>query len=235
MPRCRGSAAEIGLHQQREAGAVDTVADPGLGAVDDIAFAVAARGDADRLQVGAAIGLGQRQAAAQLAGGEARQELALLRLGAVALHDRRHDQVRVENAGQRHPHARDALDDLGIGRAGQAEPAIRRADRRAEQPELAHAGDDGLGVDVVVLQLVHDAARHRAPGMRRSESRIRVSVMLRPPPHPASPPPGAERGVLCASCRHRALLMFAADAGSLGIVPGDDAYAFIQPRADILR
>ena len=85
-------------------------------------IAVAPRRHADRLQVGAAIRLGQRQPAAQLAGRESRQELALLRLGAVALDDRRHDQVRVEDAGERHPDARDALDDLGVGRAGSPSP-----------------------------------------------------------------------------------------------------------------
>ena len=101
----------IGLDQQREALAVDAVGDPGLGAVDHVAVAVAPRDRADRLQIGAAIGLGQREAAAQLAGGEARQEGLLLRFGAEALHRRRHDEVRVEDAGQRHPHPRYALDD----------------------------------------------------------------------------------------------------------------------------
>ena len=75
----------IGLHQQREAGTVDAVADPRLGAVHHIGIALAARGHADRLEIGAAIRLGQRQTAAQLARGETWQELALLRVGAVAL------------------------------------------------------------------------------------------------------------------------------------------------------
>ena len=50
--------------------------------------------------------------------------------------DRRHDQMRVENAGQRHPHPRDALDHQGIGATGQAEATIFRRDRGAEQAEL---------------------------------------------------------------------------------------------------
>ena len=69
----------IGLDQQREALAVDAVGDPGLGAVDDVAVAASPRRRADRLQIGAAIGLGQREAAAQFAGREARQEVLLLR------------------------------------------------------------------------------------------------------------------------------------------------------------
>ena len=52
--------------------------DPGLGAVDDVVVAVAPRGHADPLQVGAGVGLGQRQAAANLAGGELRQPVRLL-------------------------------------------------------------------------------------------------------------------------------------------------------------
>src|SRR5207248_7285510 len=70
----------VGLDQERENLAVDAVRDPSLGAVDHvIAAAVSPRCCADRLQVGAAIGLRQREAAAQLAGREARQELLLLR------------------------------------------------------------------------------------------------------------------------------------------------------------
>ena len=99
----------VGLHQQREALAVDAVGDPGLGAVDDVAVAVvAARDRADRLQIGAAIGLGQREAAAQLAGREARQVMPASALRCRSAHRRRHDQVRIEDAGHRHPHPRDA-------------------------------------------------------------------------------------------------------------------------------
>src|SRR5256885_8578686 len=62
--------------QEREDLAVDAVRDPGLGAIDDVALiSLPARRRADRLQIGAAIGLGQRQAAAQFAGRKARQEV----------------------------------------------------------------------------------------------------------------------------------------------------------------
>ena len=68
-----GLAFGIGLDQQREARALDAVRDPGLRAVDDVVIAVAPRGHADALQVGAGIRLGQREAAANFARGELRQ------------------------------------------------------------------------------------------------------------------------------------------------------------------
>ncbi len=145
----------IGLHQQRKALAMDAVRDPGLGAVDHIMIARAPCGGADRLQVGAAIGLGERQAAAQLARREPRQEFLLLRLGAEALHRRRHDQMRIEDAGERHPHPRDALDDPGVEHRGKPEPAVRRRNRRAEQTELPHALDHLGGIFVIALELAH--------------------------------------------------------------------------------
>jgi hypothetical protein len=73
--------------------------------------------------------------------------------------------MRVEDAGERHPHGRDQLDDPGIGRRRQAEPAIVGADRRAEQPEPLHPLDDLLGVEVVVFEGVDmrlDLAREKA-------------------------------------------------------------------------
>src|SRR5262249_26117239 len=57
----------IGLYQEREAGAFDAVGDPGLGAVDDVSIALAPRGHADALQVGAGVGLGEREPAADFA------------------------------------------------------------------------------------------------------------------------------------------------------------------------
>ena len=56
-----GLRVRIGLHQQRDAVALDAVGDPGLHAVDDVVVAVAPRRGADRLQVGAGIRLGQRR------------------------------------------------------------------------------------------------------------------------------------------------------------------------------
>src|SRR3546814_17668637 len=75
--------------------------DPGLGAVDDVAVAVALRRHADALQVGAGVRLGQRQAAADLAAGQPRQPRLPLILGAELLDRQRQHQVRVEDAGDR--------------------------------------------------------------------------------------------------------------------------------------
>ena len=60
----------VRLDEQSEAGAVDAVGNPDFGAVHDIVDAVAPRRSPDRLQVGAAIRLGQRKAAPDLPGGE---------------------------------------------------------------------------------------------------------------------------------------------------------------------
>ena len=150
MPRLGGG---IGFDQQREDLAVDAVRNPGLGAVDEITLvALAPRGGADGLQIGAAIGLRQRQAATQLASREAWQELLFLRRRAEALDRGGHDQMRVENARQRHPHRRDGLHDLGVGGCRQAKPAILGPDGRAEQAERLHALDNVFRVDVVVFQ-----------------------------------------------------------------------------------
>ena len=52
----------IGLYQQRKAIAVVGIGDPGLRAIDDVIVAIALGDGADRLQIGATIGLGQRDA-----------------------------------------------------------------------------------------------------------------------------------------------------------------------------
>jgi hypothetical protein len=91
---------EIGPHQHGAAAALDAVADPGLGAVDDVMVALLHRAHADGGEVGARVGLGEREAAAQLARRHARQEARLLLLGAELLHQHRHHQVRVEDAGE---------------------------------------------------------------------------------------------------------------------------------------
>ena len=144
----------IGLHEEGEACPVNAVRYPGLGAVDEVVVALAFGDGADGLQIGAAIGLGQGQAAAQFARGEARQERALLRLGAETPDRSCHDEVRVEDAGQGHPHPRDALDDHGIDRGRKPEPAVVLGDGGAEEAELAHALDDLGGIEVVMLELV---------------------------------------------------------------------------------
>ena len=126
-----------------------------------VVVAVAPRRHADRLQVGAGIGLGQRQAAAHLARGEPGQPVALLRLGAELLDGERQHQVGVEDAGDRHPHRGHAHHDLGVGARRQAEPAIVRADGGAEQAELLHLLDDLRRPAVGVVEFL-DPGRHLA-------------------------------------------------------------------------
>ncbi len=109
---------------------------------------------ANGLQIRAAVGLGQCDAAAQLAAGKTRQVVAFLRLGAESLHRRRHDQMGVEDPRHRHPHGGNTLDDLGVGHRRQTQAAILGIDGGAEQPQLLHLLDDGLGVGVGGFQLV---------------------------------------------------------------------------------
>jgi hypothetical protein len=150
-----GLGRGIRLQQDGEAMALDAVGDPGLRAVDDEMVAFTARAGADRLQVGAGVRLGQRETAAQLAGGEPRKIRRLELRTAVALDEQRHHQVRVEDAGERHPCFGDPRDDPRIQLRREAEAAVLGADRRAEQAQLAHALDHLRRPDVVVLEL-HD-------------------------------------------------------------------------------
>ena len=156
----RGAAAagrrvEVGLHEQGEAVATAAVRDPGLRAVDDVGVAVAACRRADRLQVAAARRLGEREPAAQLSRRELREEVVALRVGAERADEVRHHQVRVQDAGERHPHRGDLRDDLGVGRRREAEPAVLGRDRGAEEPELAHLLDHRGRVLVGVVELDH--------------------------------------------------------------------------------
>ena len=93
----------VGLDEHGERGAVNAVADPCFGAVDHVVVAVFHGEGAHRLQIGAAVGLGERESAARLAAREARQKTPLLLRRARALHRRRHDQVRIDDSRDRHP------------------------------------------------------------------------------------------------------------------------------------
>ena len=156
MPRWRGSAVGVGLDQQRKAGAADAVGDPGLGAVDHVALALAHGAGPDRLQVGAAVGLGQRQPAAQLAGRKARQEPSLLRLSAEALDQLRHDQVGVEIAGQRDPDLGDPGDDRGRRSAPTAQARrARGAIVAPNRPNACICSISAARISIGPLQLDH--------------------------------------------------------------------------------
>ena len=102
------------------------------------------------------VGLRQRQAAAQLAGRQARQPALLLRVGAVVHDEVRGDRVRVDDARQRHPAVGELLDHADVGEQVEPEPAVLLGDRDAEQAERLHLLDDRLGELVGVLQLGGD-------------------------------------------------------------------------------
>src|SRR5438309_1772943 len=110
VPRLR---AGIGDGEQREGVALAPVGHEHLRAGDEVLVAATHRPRPDRLHVGARVGLGEAERAARLAGGEARQEVAPLLLGAVLEHDQRGHRVAVDHAGQRHPAAADLLDHPG--------------------------------------------------------------------------------------------------------------------------
>jgi hypothetical protein len=163
MPRL---GRRVGLDQKREAGSADAVGDPGLGAVDQVVLALAHGARPDRLQVGAGVGLGQRQPAPELAGRKAGQEGLLLGAGAEALDDLGHDQMGVEVAGQRDPDLGDHGDDPGIGQRRQAEPAMFGRNGRAEQAERLHLLDQLGRATIRPLELRHaraDVALEPAP------------------------------------------------------------------------
>ena len=120
-----------------------------------VAVPVAPGGGPDRLEIGAAVRLGERDAAAQLPGGEARQVARLLRIAAEALDCGGHDEVRVEDPRHRHPDRGHALDDLRVGGGGQPEPAVLLSDGGAEEAELAHLLDDLGRPGVGRLERVH--------------------------------------------------------------------------------
>ena len=148
-----GFGGGVGLDQQGEAGAVNAVGDPGLGAVDDVGVVALALGrGADRLQVRAAVGFREREPAPQLTAREAGQVGIPLLVGAEALDGGGHDEVRVDEAAHRHPGVGEPLDDLGVGGDRQAEAAVILGDGGAEETHLLHLLDDVLRVDVVVLQ-----------------------------------------------------------------------------------
>ena len=129
------------------------VADPALGAVDDVLVAVAARARLQRDGVRAVLGLGQRERADLLDAGHAREPALALLLGAEQV-DRAHRQARLhaeerpeapvaavdlhvhEPPGERaHPRAAVALD-VVADQAELAEPPEQRPGRLGPLPVL---------------------------------------------------------------------------------------------------
>ena len=62
----------------------------------------------------------------------------------------------VHDAGDRDPAARELLDDHRVGGEVEPHPAVLLGDGDAEQPELLHLLDDGVGERVLVVVLLGD-------------------------------------------------------------------------------
>ena len=131
--------ARVGDRQQHHDAGPQAVRDPHLLPVDHVVVAVAHRAGADRLHVGAGVGLGHRERRAHLAARHPRQQPVLLLGGAERLDHERRDEVRVDDARQRDPAARELLDDQRVRR--QVEARARRTPRGScvpNRPELPH-------------------------------------------------------------------------------------------------
>ncbi len=134
------------------------VADPHLGAVQDIAAVDLARAAFHAAGIGAVIRLGQAEAADPFAGGELRQVFLPLRLGAEGM-DRVHHQ-RALHAHGRAIAAVDAFDlagDEAVADIADAGAAIA-LDGRPEESERAHLVHD-LAVEALLAERALDA-RH---------------------------------------------------------------------------
>ena len=122
-------------------------------AVEDPAVAVAPGARASQVgDVAAALRLGEREPAAQPRRRQRRQPASLLRVGAELAHDVADDAVRAEHAGQRHPAARQLLEDARVGLVVEAEPVEFRRHAHAEEAELDHARDERVRIFVGVLE-----------------------------------------------------------------------------------
>ena len=189
MPRWRGSAPASVLTSTARQLPVVRVGDPRLRAVEHVDAIGTRGGGAHRLQVGAAVGFGQRQPAAQLGRPPSRgRKSGTLLVGAVAANELRHHQVRVDHAGERHPRAGDGLDDPHVGRRRQPEPAVLRRDGGARTARTrASARPCSRGTRSACSSSItcgHDVVRPTsAPSVSSSESTAlhRVVATVIPP------------------------------------------------------
>src|SRR3954452_6062842 len=133
----------VGLDEHEHERRAQAVGDPHLLAVDLVRAVVDLLGGGlDRLDVGAQLGLGERERGADLAGRHARQVLLLLLVAAVLQQQVRADEVRVDHAADRDPAARQLLDDHDVGRQVEAEAPELLRDGDAEEAELLQLLDD---------------------------------------------------------------------------------------------
>ena len=151
-------AADLAVELRPDHGDVGDrrVGDPHLVAGEPIAAGDFLGAGDHRAGIGAVVGLGEAEAADELAAGELRQIFAALRFRAVIV-DRVHDQRRL------HRHRRavagiDPLDlarDQAVGDIAEAGAAVFFRDGRAEQAERAHLADDRRIVAFVAERLEH--------------------------------------------------------------------------------
>ena len=133
----------LGLGPHHEHVGDRRIGDPGLGAGQDVAALDLLGAGAHAARVGAGVGLGQAEAADDLALGQAGEVFAALLLAAVG-EDRVHHEARLD----RHRRAVAAVDpldgagDQAVADIAQAGAAIFVRDGRAEQAELAHLIED---------------------------------------------------------------------------------------------
>ncbi len=166
VPRRGGG---IGQREERERIALAAIGDEHLRAGDEVAVAVPPRHRAQGLDVGARVRLGEAEAAARLAAGEARQEPRALLVRPVVEHDQRGHGVAIEDAGERHEPAADLLDHPRIGRDVEAEPAIGAAARGRRRGRAL-------------------ASARPARADRRRRARARVPPARPRPPRTRAPP-----------------------------------------------
>ena len=134
MPLVARLGVRIGLDQQGEAVALDAVGDPGLGAVDARSGRRRAR-RAVRIACRSVPQSGSVSARPPRSSPEAKRGRKARFCSSVPKrsHRGRHHQVRVEDAGQRHPDlATSRVDDAGVGRAsaGRGRHIRARSSRR---------------------------------------------------------------------------------------------------------
>jgi len=147
---------EVGAHEHGDEVRGPTVGQPHLLARDDPLLPLSNGLGADRRDVGPQPGLGHRERSADLAGRHPGQVALLLLLGAVLEDQVGDDEVRVDDAADRHPAPRDLLDDERVGEQRLAQAAVLLRDHQAEDPHLLHALDDVRRVLVAVLELGGD-------------------------------------------------------------------------------
>ena len=138
------------------------VRDPHLAAGEAVAARHLLRARDHRRGIGAVVRLGEAEAADPLAGGQLRQVLLLLRLGA-ELVDRHHHQ-RALHAHHRAVAGIDALDlarDQPVADEVETGAAVFGRDGRAEQAHGAHFAEDGR-VGLLVAERVPHARQQLA-------------------------------------------------------------------------